>query len=89
MTAATILARMLIAALAILLIASCRWGVPRPGKPTATPAPERRLRQVRIAGDAYPDYWCMTMIPPLQSTFRHVDPWPAGEHGPRHFVGDS
>ena len=64
---------------AVLLIAGCRWGAARPGKPTATPSPEPPLAQVRIAGDAYPDYWCMTMILPLQITFRHVDPSPAHE----------
>lgn len=43
MTAAMVLARMPIAALAVLLIAGCQGGVPRPGKPTAAAAPQRSL----------------------------------------------
>lgn len=40
MNAARVLARMVIVALAALLIGGCHWRTPRPGKPTAT-VPDR------------------------------------------------
>ena len=47
-------ARLLIAPLAILLIAGCHPMVPRPGKPTAAPSPERPLAG-SPSGLAHPD----------------------------------
>lgn len=90
MNAASVPARMVIVALAALLIAGCRWRPPRPGKPTAPqtqsqrelPTPPSRTRQ---ASDTSDGAWRRAAprgeLPTLARGF-YFDGWRATGHAP-------